>query len=130
MSDAAIAVGQLRSIVERIERVSEEIKDLNTDKSEIFQEAKSHGYNVKVLKSVVRARAQDANERAEQDAIFDLYMNALNGASRARTQAEPKTPPLPKPEKPAKSNVVSIPTAAPARNAEEWDDPFGGTGAA
>jgi uncharacterized protein (UPF0335 family) len=68
---------QLKSIVERIEHVEVEIKDLQTGRTEIYAEAKSHGYDVKALKAAVSRRKADANKRAEHEAQVDLYMNAL-----------------------------------------------------
>src|SRR5271167_5127196 len=58
-----ISGDQLRSIVERIEHIEEEIKELNEGKREIFQEAKSNGFDVKVIREIVRWRKQDQKER-------------------------------------------------------------------
>jgi uncharacterized protein (UPF0335 family) len=68
---------QLKSIVERIEHVEVEIKDLQAGRTEIYAEAKSHGYDVKALKAAVGRRKADANKRAEHEAQVELYMNAL-----------------------------------------------------
>lgn len=68
---------QLKAIVERIEHVEVEIKDLQTGRNEIYAEAKSHGYDVKALKSAVSRRKADANKRAEHEAQVELYMDAL-----------------------------------------------------
>jgi uncharacterized protein (UPF0335 family) len=73
---------QLKSIVERIEHVEVEIKDLQTGRNEIYAEAKSHGYDVKALKDAVRRRKADANKRAEHEAQVDLYMAALESLVR------------------------------------------------
>ena len=73
----SFAASQLRSIVERVERVEVEIRDLNRDKADIYAEAKGNGYDVKALKTVVRIRAQDANSREEFEAVLDTYKNAL-----------------------------------------------------
>lgn len=70
---------QLRSIVERIERIQAEIDELNADKRDLYAEAKGNGYDVKALKAVVAARKKDAAERDEQEALFDLYWNAVHG---------------------------------------------------
>ncbi len=82
---------RLRSFVERVERLEEEIKDLNSDKSEIYKEAKNTGFDVKALKRVVSARRQDPEKRDAEDAVFSLYMDALDGfeASRVRAREEP-----------------------------------------
>lgn len=75
--NTGIAAEQLRSIVERIERLNEEIKGLNGDKSDIFAEAKGAGFDVKIVKEVIKLRAQDKAERQEHDTLLDLYRQAL-----------------------------------------------------
>jgi len=71
---------QLRTIVERIEHIDEEIKELNEAKREIFAEAKSKGFDVKVLREVIRLRKKDKEERDEQETLLDLYMHAIESA--------------------------------------------------
>jgi uncharacterized protein (UPF0335 family) len=68
---------QLRAIVERIEQVEDEIKDLTEAKKEIYAEAKGNGFDVKVLREVVRVRKQDQKERDEQESLLDVYMQAI-----------------------------------------------------
>ena len=68
---------QLRSIVERVERLDEEIKELRDDQRDVYAEAKGNGYDVKALRTIVRMRKQDAGERAEQETILETYMHAL-----------------------------------------------------
>lgn len=68
---------QLKSIVERIENLAEQIKELRSDQSDIFAEAKGNGYDVKALRQIIRIRAEDPNKRAEREAILDTYMQAL-----------------------------------------------------
>lgn len=68
---------QLQSIVERIERLEEEKKTISEDIKEVYAEAKGSGFNVKILRKVVALRKRDADERAEEEAILDLYMQAL-----------------------------------------------------
>ncbi|MBS7545090.1 DUF2312 domain-containing protein [Ancylobacter oerskovii] len=82
LSDAAagFAKEQLRSFVERIERMDEEIRALNADKRDIYAEAKGNGFDVKALKTIVAMRRQDADTRAEREAIVDLYLQALGMA--------------------------------------------------
>ncbi len=81
MSDAgAVARDQLRSFVERIERLEEEKKTIADDIKDVYGEAKSTGYDVKVLRKVVAIRKQDANDRMEQEAILDTYLHALGMA--------------------------------------------------
>jgi len=72
---------QLRAIVERIEQVDDEINDLAEAKREIYAEAKSNGFDVKVLREVIRVRKQDQKERDEHETLLDLYMSAIKGAS-------------------------------------------------
>lgn len=68
---------QLKSIVERIENLAEQIKELRSDQSDIYSEAKGNGFDVKALRQIVRLRAEDPNKRAEREAILDTYMQAL-----------------------------------------------------
>jgi uncharacterized protein (UPF0335 family) len=82
-----VAGDQLRAIVERIEHVEEEIKELTEAKKEIYTEAKSNGYDVKVLREVIRLRKQDQKERDEQESLLDVYMQAIQGASSAAKAA-------------------------------------------
>jgi uncharacterized protein (UPF0335 family) len=72
---------QLRAIVERIEQIDDEIKDLTEAKKEIYTEAKSNGFDVKVLREVIRLRKQDQKERDEHETLLDLYMQAIKAAS-------------------------------------------------
>ena len=72
---------QLRAIVERIEQIDDEIKDLTEAKKEIYTEAKSNGFDVKVLREVIRLRKQDQKDRDEHETLLDLYMQAINAAS-------------------------------------------------
>ena len=72
-----VAAGQIKSIIERVERLEEEKAALAADIREIYSEAKSNGYDAKVLRQIVRIRKQDSAERQEQEAILDLYMHAL-----------------------------------------------------
>lgn len=78
-----IAGDQLRAIVERIEHVEEEIKELTEARKEIYFEAKGNGFDVKVLREVIRLRKQDQKERDEQESLLDAYMQAIKTASRA-----------------------------------------------
>ena len=76
-----VAGDQLRAFVERIERVEEEIKALTEDKKEIFAEAKAEGFDVKILKDVIRIRKQDQEARQEHESLLEVYLHALEGAS-------------------------------------------------
>jgi uncharacterized protein (UPF0335 family) len=68
---------QLKSVIERVERLEEEKKTISDDIKDVYAEAKGNGYDVKALRTVVRLRKQDANERVEQEAILDTYKAAL-----------------------------------------------------
>lgn len=72
-----IAAAQLKSIIERIERLEEEKKAIADDIKDVYGEAKANGYDTKVLRTIVALRRQDASEREEQDSILDLYKAAL-----------------------------------------------------
>jgi uncharacterized protein (UPF0335 family) len=71
------AQGQLRSLVERIERLEEEKKSIAGDIKEVYAEAKGHGFDTKILRKVIALRKKEVTERAEEEAILDLYMEAL-----------------------------------------------------
>ena len=79
MGDAAHAVAkdQLRSIVERVERLEEEKKAISDDIKDVYAEAKANGFDVKVLRKVVSLRKQDADERAEHEMVLETYLHAL-----------------------------------------------------
>jgi uncharacterized protein (UPF0335 family) len=71
------AAAQLRSIIERIERLEEEKKSIADDISDVYAESKGNGFDVKALRTIVRLRKQDPNERAEAETILETYMQAL-----------------------------------------------------
>jgi uncharacterized protein (UPF0335 family) len=68
---------QIKAIVERIERLEEEKKTISDDIRDVYAEAKGNGFDVKALRTIIRMRKQDANERAEQETILETYMQAL-----------------------------------------------------
>jgi uncharacterized protein (UPF0335 family) len=68
---------QIKSIVERVERMEEEKLAITTDISEIYKEAKANGFDTKIIKKIVAMRKKDANKLAEEQAIMDVYMAAL-----------------------------------------------------
>jgi uncharacterized protein (UPF0335 family) len=68
---------QLRSLVERLERLDEEKRALAEDMKELFAQAKSTGFDVKALKQILKERRQDADERRDLEAIVDTYRTAL-----------------------------------------------------
>ena len=85
MSDAnevisQTAAGQLKSIIERVERLEQEKSEIAEQIKEVFAEAKGNGFDVKILRKVIRIRKQDRAKRQEEDAIMDLYMVAIGEA--------------------------------------------------
>lgn len=86
MSDV-IQVAELRAFVERIERDEEFIRERNADKSETYKELKARGYDAKIVKKIVAARRMDTHVREEQNMVFDLYWEALHGASHVHARA-------------------------------------------
>ena len=78
---SGIAGDQLRAIIERIESIEEEIKNLTEGKKETYLEAKGNGFDVKVLREVIRVRKQDQKERDEQETLLDVYLQAIKVTS-------------------------------------------------
>ena len=85
MSDITIPGGRIRSFVERVEQLDAELQELNESKKEVFSEAKAEGFDVKILKEIIKLRKQDQDERDERDSLLDLYMRAMEGS-----ESEPK----------------------------------------
>jgi uncharacterized protein (UPF0335 family) len=84
MSDVVEVPGsRIRSFVERIEQIENEIKDLNEAKKDVFSEAKGEGFDVKILKEIIKLRKQDQDERDEHDTLLDVYMRAMDEAGPA-----------------------------------------------
>lgn len=73
-----IAVDRLKSIVERVERLEEEKKALSSDIRDIFAEAKSSGFDVKTLRTILKLRKMNAADRDEQEFLLDTYRKALD----------------------------------------------------
>ena len=71
------AKDQLKSIIERIERLEEEKKATSDDIRDVYAEAKGNGFDTKALRAVVRMRKMDSDERREQQEVLDTYLNAL-----------------------------------------------------
>lgn len=76
-----IAGEQIRAFIERIENLHQERKSLADDISEIYGEAKGCGYDVKVLREIVKQRAQDPDKRVEMETLLDLYLRAMGEAA-------------------------------------------------
>lgn len=73
----AVQGDQLKSIVERIERLEVEKKTIADDIKEVYAEAKGNGYDVKILRKVVALRRRDLDERKKEEALLDLYLQAV-----------------------------------------------------
>jgi uncharacterized protein (UPF0335 family) len=73
----SFAKDQLKAVVERVERLEEEKKAIADDIKDVYAEAKAQGFDVKALRTIVRLRKQDSDERKEQEAILETYMHAL-----------------------------------------------------
>ena len=71
------AQGRLRTIIERIERLEEDKATIMGDLKEVYAEAKGEGFDVKILRKVVRLRKQDSAKRSEEEALIELYLSAL-----------------------------------------------------
>ena len=82
-----LAGDQLRTIIERIEHVEEEIRELTEAKKEIYAEAKSNGFDVKILREVIRVRKQDEKELDEKETLLDTYLQAIKGSSPVKKAA-------------------------------------------
>ena len=80
-STSDVAGDQLRTIVERIENIEGEIKELTEAKKEVYLEAKGNGFDVKTLREVIRVRKQDQKQRDELETLLDLYLQAIKAAS-------------------------------------------------
>ena len=91
MADMTDTVGvagdRIRSIIERVERLEEEIKDLMEAKKEIFAEAKGEGLDVKILKEILKIRKQDKDERDEHETLLDVYLRAMDAPAPAPIKA-------------------------------------------
>jgi uncharacterized protein (UPF0335 family) len=70
---------QLKTIIERIERLEEDKAAIMADQKEVFAEAKGNGFDVKIIRKVIRLRKQDRAKRLEEEAILDLYLSAIGG---------------------------------------------------
>lgn len=82
-----IAGERIRSFIERIEQIEEELKALNEGKKEVFAEAKGEGLDVKILKEILKLRKQDKDERDEHELLLDLYMRAMDEAGEPQAKA-------------------------------------------
>ncbi len=72
-----IAADQLRSFIERIERLEEEKANIASDIKDVYAEAKSSGFDTKIMRQIIRIRKMEPHERAEQEELLDLYLSAV-----------------------------------------------------
>jgi uncharacterized protein (UPF0335 family) len=79
MSDN-VAGARIRSFVERVETLDAELQEINEQKKEVFAEARGEGFDVKILKEIIRLRKQDKDERDEHESLLDTYMRAMETA--------------------------------------------------
>ena len=77
---SSVAADELKQFIERIERLEEEKAGIQGDIKEVFAELKGRGFDAKAVRTIVRLRKQDYSERQEQEAILELYMQALGMA--------------------------------------------------
>ena len=87
MSDISIPGGRIRSFVERIEHLDTELQELNEQKKEAFAEAKAEGFDVKILKEIIKLRKEDKDERDERETLLELYMRAMETEERSAKAA-------------------------------------------
>jgi uncharacterized protein (UPF0335 family) len=77
MAEGAVSNDQLRLFIERIERLEEEKKGVSDDVRDVYSEAKSNGYDAKIMRQIVRLRKMTNDDRAEMEALLDTYKSAL-----------------------------------------------------
>ena len=77
VSPDSVAQDQIRAFIERIERMEEEKRAIAEDIKEIYAEAKGNGFDTKILRKVISIRKKDRHEREEEEAMLDLYLQAL-----------------------------------------------------
>ena len=83
---AGIPGDRICSFIERVEHIDEEVKALNEGKKEVFAEAKGEGFDVKVLKEILRLRKQDKDQR-DEDSLLDLYLRAMESGDSSQAKA-------------------------------------------
>lgn len=83
-----VAAEQLKSIVERIERLEQDKTNLANDIRDVYAEARGNGYDTKTLRTIIKLRKMDENDRSEQEELLDLYMHALGMAIGSAEKVE------------------------------------------
>ena len=79
VADTGVAADELKQFIERIERLEEDKAAVANDMKEVFAEAKGEGFDVKILRKVLRLRKMDKVKREEEEALIDLYLQAIGG---------------------------------------------------
>ena len=82
-----VAGDRIRSFVESVEQLDTELQEITEQKKEVFAEAKGEGFDVKVLKEIIKLRKQDPDERDEHDTLLDVYMRAMDQGEPAIAKA-------------------------------------------
>ena len=77
---APVAGEQLRALIERIERITEEIKGLQDDVKDVYAEAKGNGFDTKIMRKIIALRKKDEAVRQEEATLLDLYMQSIGMA--------------------------------------------------
>jgi uncharacterized protein (UPF0335 family) len=77
VSTTTVAAGQLKAIIERVERLEEEKKEVADQIKEVYGEAKANGFDTRTIRKVVGLRRKPTEERQEEEALLDLYLSAL-----------------------------------------------------
>lgn len=88
VNTGGIAGEQLRSFIERIERLEEEKKGIAEDIKEVYAQAKATGFDPKIMRKVISLRKMDTADRQEQEALLDVYLHAIEGGEEIRPTAE------------------------------------------
>lgn len=83
-ANESVSGEHLRAFIERVERLHEEKQNISRDIADVYAEAKGNGFDTKVMKIIVRRRAQDHAELMEQEALLELYMSALGMVAAPR----------------------------------------------
>lgn len=90
MKTDAVETVKLRSYIERIEKLEEEKANIASDVRDVFAEAKSNGFDVKTMRTILKLRKLDANDRLEQEYMLDLYKRALGLQTSMDFDEEPE----------------------------------------
>jgi uncharacterized protein (UPF0335 family) len=80
VAESGVAADELRQFIERVERLEEEKAGISSDIKDVYAELKGRGFDAKAVRQIVRIRKLDNSERQEQEAILELYMQALGMA--------------------------------------------------